>query len=46
MNWISIALLVLIAAGFFAAVRASRKNGCGGNCSGCSLKCGKKKDNR
>lgn len=52
MNWISILLIVLIAVGFFAAVRYSLKNGgcscgksgCNGchNCNGCKNCCKKK----
>lgn len=42
MNLVSILILALIAVGFFAAVRYSRKKGCScgqHSCRGCALKC-------
>ena|GEM_PF-542944 len=42
MNLVSILILALIAVGFFAAVRYSRKKGCScgqHSCRGCTLKC-------
>ena len=42
MNLVSILILALIAVGFFAAVKYSRKKGCScgqHSCRGCTLKC-------